>query len=70
MNRQEIDKQYGITLTDNQWRIIQAEITDKEDDESDEQVVDDSIANLEYLEAEYAWWEDKVAQAQEAKQGE
>lgn len=70
MNRKEIDKQYGITLTDNQWRIIQAEITDKEDDESDEQVVDDSIANLEYLEAEYAWWEDKVAQAQEAKQGE
>ena len=67
MNRQDIDKQYGITLTDNQWRIIQAEITDKEDDETDEQVIDDSIANLEYLEAEYAWWENLVSEAQANK---
>ena len=67
MNRQDIDSQYGIVLTDNQWRIIQAEIADKEDDETDDQVVDDSIANLEFLEAEYAWWENLVSEAQANK---
>jgi uncharacterized protein YpuA (DUF1002 family) len=67
MNRQEIESKYNFTLTDNQFRIIQAEITDKEIADTDSQVVDDSMANLAYLEAEYAWWENQVALAQAEK---
>jgi hypothetical protein len=64
MNRQEIDKQYGVSLSDSQWRIIQAELTDKDDDEIDTEIVEDVITNLDHYEAEYAWWEDLLAKAQ------
>ena len=67
MNRDAIDKQYGIALTDNQWRIIQAEITDKDDWEDTDEIIQDVCQNLASYEQEYAWWEDKVAQAQANK---
>jgi hypothetical protein len=67
MNRQDIDKQYDIALTDNQWRIIQAEITDKDDDEIDSEIIEDVVSNLDSYEKEYAWWENQVAQAQAKK---
>jgi hypothetical protein len=67
MNRKDIDKQYDITLTDNQWRIIQAEITDKDEWEDNDEIIADVVSNLENYEAEYAWWEDRVAQAQKQK---
>lgn len=66
-SRQQIEGKYKVLFTENQWRIILAEVTDKEDDDTDEQVIDDAIANLAGLEAEYAWWENEVAEAQANK---
>ena len=66
-SRQQIEGKYKVLFTENQWRIILAEVTDKEDDDTDEQVIDDAIANLAGLEAEYAWWENEMAEAQANK---
>lgn len=59
MNRQDIDKQYNITLTDNQWRIIQAEVADKEDWEDADEIIQDVCENLASYEQEYDWWENR-----------
>lgn len=57
MNRQDIEIKYNITLTDNQWRIIEAEVSDKDDWEDDNEIIDDIVSNLKSYEDEYAWWE-------------
>lgn len=59
MNRQDIDKQYGITLTDNQWRILQAEVADKDDWEDTDEIIQDVCQNLASYEQEYDWWENR-----------
>lgn len=65
MDRQTIEQQYGITLTDNQWRIVQAEVAERDDDETDDYVISDVVSNITAYEAEYAWWE---AELEKAKQ--
>jgi hypothetical protein len=61
--REEVEAKYQITLTDNQWSILLEEVEGKEDGEEDSQVIDNTIADLEFLEAEYAWWAEQVKQA-------
>lgn len=65
MDRQTIEQQYGITLTDNQWRIVQAEVAERDDDETDDYVISDVVSNITAYETEYAWWE---AELEKAKQ--
>ena len=57
MNRQQIEADYKITLTDNQWRILQAEVAEKEDWEDTDGVIQDVCDNIVSYEQEYAWWE-------------
>ena len=63
MNRQDIDSQYSVTLTDNQWRILQQEVAGKDDNETAEEVILDVITNLADYEAEHAWWESELDKA-------
>lgn len=65
ITRKEVEDQYEITLTDNQWAIVVEEVEGKEDGQDDWQVIDDTIADLEFLEAEYAWWAEQVKKAQD-----
>ena len=63
MNRQDIDSQYSVTLTDNQWRILQQEVAGKDDNETAEEVILDVITNLADYESEHAWWESELDKA-------
>lgn len=63
MNRQDIDSQYSVTLTDNQWRILQQEVAGKDDNETAEEVILDVITNLADYEEEHAWWDSELAKA-------
>lgn len=57
MNRQQIEADYNISLTDNQWRILQAEVDEKEDWEDTDGVIQDVCDNIISYEQEYEWWE-------------
>jgi hypothetical protein len=64
ITREEVEDQYELTLTDNQWSILLEEVAGREDDEEIWDVIDNTIADLEFLEAEYAWWAEQVKKAQ------
>ena len=68
MDRQSIQAQYDFVFTDNQWSILLQELEGKEDWESDDEVIQNTITDIDYLEELYAWWEDQLAQAQQRKQ--
>ena len=57
MKKRDVEIQFGLALTANQWRIIQQELADKDPDESIEEVLADVCRNLESYESEYEMWE-------------
>jgi len=64
MTRTFVDTKYGISLTDSQWRVVLEEMENEPDSDSISQglttfdsVLDDVIANLDSLEADYDWWD-------------
>lgn len=61
--RAEIDQRYSLTLTDTQWQIVLEEVEGKDSDQTDWQVIDNTIADLDFLEEEYAWWQQKLDEA-------
>lgn len=65
ISREDIEERYAIRFTDNQWRIVVEEVENKEDFEDVEDVIADTIEDLDFLESEYAWWEAKLAEARE-----
>lgn len=64
MNRQEIESQYSVTLTDNQWRILLSEVENKDDNETTDEVVLDVVTNIVSYEQEHQWWETQLAKAE------
>jgi hypothetical protein len=64
ITREEVEDQYEIVLTDNQWSILLEEVEGREAGEEIWDVIDNTIADLEFLEAEYAWWAEQVKKAQ------
>lgn len=60
--KKDIESQYEITFTDNQWQILLDEI-DGEDEHSVEEVIEDVVTNMATFEKEYQWWQEQVAAA-------
>lgn len=70
LTRDYVDTKYGITLTDEQWSVLQEEMTGEPDEDSIavglttfDDVLDEVVANIDYFVAEYAWL-DKVINEQ------
>jgi hypothetical protein len=63
VKKEQIEKQYGVTLTDNQYKTILWEIEIKEDDEDDDDdVIADVLDDLEWHEQDYMWWQKRLSE--------
>jgi hypothetical protein len=54
--RDDLNERFSITLTDNQWSIILAEVSERDPDEDGWLVIEDVCQNLESYEQEYSAW--------------
>jgi len=57
--RKDIESQFGISFTDNQWQILLDEI-EGEDEYSVKEIIEDVVSNMESYEQEYASWQEQV----------
>lgn len=55
--RDDLDSRFNITLTDKQWAIVLAEVSERDNDEDGWVVIEDVCRNLESYEQEYDWWD-------------
>jgi hypothetical protein len=59
--RDDLNERFSITLTDNQWSIILAEVSERDPDEDGWLVIEDVCQNLESYEQEYSAWNHSIA---------
>jgi hypothetical protein len=62
VKKEQIEKQYGVTLTDTQWKTILWVLELKEDDEDDDDVIADVLDDLEWHEQDYMWWQKRLSE--------
>ncbi len=58
-SRAKLNDWKNISLTDNQWRIVKAEVVGSDYDEELWEIIEDVVDNIDDYEKEYEWWENE-----------